>query len=322
MDRLVHADAAGRAERGAGQHAHRAGQHGGFVGEDVAEHVLGDDDVKRGGVADQVHGAGVDEAVFEGDVGVIGREFFGDFAPHAGGVEDVGLVDGGEQAAAGAGGLEAEADDPLDLLLAVGERVHRVALSVLPPAALRLAEVDAAGEFAQHDHVDLFDGFALERGAVGEEGEHLHRADVGEEAEALAQAEDGLLGAHGGGRVVPFGAADGAEEDGVLRAAHFQGFVAQGDAVGVDCGAADGVFAVFEGVVEAPADGGQHAHRFADHFGSDSVARQQRDAEVRHLVSPPCGGGCGRPARPPGARVRGSLNSRGRRSCRSSRRGA
>ena len=95
-------------------------------------------------MADQVHGAGVDEPVFELHVGVVGRDLFGDFAPHATGVEDVGLINGGQQAATGAGGFEAEPHDPLDLVLGVGQGVDGLALAVFLPATLRLAEVDAA----------------------------------------------------------------------------------------------------------------------------------------------------------------------------------
>ena len=36
----------GGTQRGRGQHAEAAGQHGGAVGEDVAEQIVGDDDVE------------------------------------------------------------------------------------------------------------------------------------------------------------------------------------------------------------------------------------------------------------------------------------
>ena len=66
-----------------------------------------------------------------------------------------------------------------------------------------------------------------------------HRAQVGVEAHALAQAEQALLGARrvgvGG---VPFGTADGAEQDRVGGAAGLQHLVGEGGAVGVDRAAA------------------------------------------------------------------------------------
>ena len=62
----------GRAERGRGQHAERARQHGGLVGKHVAEQVVGDDDVELLGVAHQLHGAVVGEDVLELDVRRVG----------------------------------------------------------------------------------------------------------------------------------------------------------------------------------------------------------------------------------------------------------
>ena len=156
--------------------------------------------------------------------------------------------------AAAAGELEGEANDALHFLLGVAERVDGLAAAGVGPAFLGLAEVDAAGELAQDDHVDVLDDVALERGVVGEEGEHLDGADVGKEPEAFAQAEDRLLRPDLGAGLVPLGAADGAEEDGVLFPAEGEVFGAEGGAVGVDGGAADGRFGVGELVAELAAD--------------------------------------------------------------------
>ena len=82
-------------ERGAD--AETAGDLGSLVGEDVAEHVGGDDDVELAGIADQQRRHGVDEALLAGDVGVaLGH------LPRAGEEETVGqpqhvrLVDDGD----------------------------------------------------------------------------------------------------------------------------------------------------------------------------------------------------------------------------------
>ena len=53
------------AERGRRQHAERAGEHGGDVGEHVAEQVVGDDDVELLGPAHELHAAGIGELVLE-----------------------------------------------------------------------------------------------------------------------------------------------------------------------------------------------------------------------------------------------------------------
>ena len=94
VDRFVQ-PARAVAERGRGQQAERAGQHRGLVGQDVAEHVLGDRHVEVARAADQVHRRRVDQHVLELHVGklVAHRRASRDLAPQARGLEHVGLVD-------------------------------------------------------------------------------------------------------------------------------------------------------------------------------------------------------------------------------------
>src|SRR5215510_14471482 len=63
VHRLVEADPPAEARRW--QHAHRSGEDGGLVRQDVPERVLGDDRVEMGRVLDQRHRAVVDEHVLE-----------------------------------------------------------------------------------------------------------------------------------------------------------------------------------------------------------------------------------------------------------------
>ena len=153
-------------------------------------------------------------------------------APQPAGLEHVGLVDAGHPRARGA---EGHPRDPLDLLARVDAGVRG---RVLGPGLL--AEVDPAGQLAHDQQVGALDHLALERAGVIQRRDRLDRAQVGEQAEALAQPEQALLGA-GLGRVggVPFGAADGGQQDRVGGAAGGQRLVGQRGAVGVDRGAAE-----------------------------------------------------------------------------------
>src|SRR5690606_32267489 len=63
VDGLVHAGAV--ADGGGGQHAHGAGDLGGFVGEDIAEKIGGDHHVKAAGIFDEQHGGSIHELVFQ-----------------------------------------------------------------------------------------------------------------------------------------------------------------------------------------------------------------------------------------------------------------
>ena len=69
VDGLVEVDLA--ADGGRRQHAERAGDDAGLVGEDVAEEVFGEHDVEVARDVHQVHGHGVDELMLDGDVGVV-----------------------------------------------------------------------------------------------------------------------------------------------------------------------------------------------------------------------------------------------------------
>jgi len=102
-------------EAGAGEHAEGAGDHGHFVGEDVAEEVFGDEDVEGVGALDHLHGGVVDVKVVEGDIGIEGADFVGGFTPEHGGGEDVRFVNGGETFVAAHGGFESDVENFFDL---------------------------------------------------------------------------------------------------------------------------------------------------------------------------------------------------------------
>ena len=118
------------------------------------------------------------------------------------------------------------------------------------------------------------DALFLQR-AGGDQGRaRPHRAQVGVEAHSLAQAKQALLGARrvgvGG---VPFGAADGAEQDRVGGAAGRQHLVGEGDAVGVDRDAAE------QPLVELElAQGPQQLPRGSNDFRADPVTGQDNYA--------------------------------------------
>ena len=103
-------------EVAAGGQPDAAGHRGGDVGDDVAEEVVGDDDVVAARVGDEEHRGGVDVLVGDRDLGELGRHLLDRPRPQPAGVgEHVGLVDQGEVLArAGDGPLEGVAHHPLD----------------------------------------------------------------------------------------------------------------------------------------------------------------------------------------------------------------
>ncbi len=206
----------------------------------------------------------------------------GDLAPQARRLEHVRLVDRAEvRRAAHAGELACHAHDALDL-------VGVILLGVVGHIAntIALAEVDAARELADDEHVDASDDVGLHRRAVDERVEDLHGAQVRIRAESLPQAEKSLLGADplgiGG---VPLGTADGAQEHRVGLLTHRERFLGKRASRGVDGRAAHQSFLVGECVSALRSNGVQDLLRLRGDLGTDAVARQNGDVILRHACS-------------------------------------
>ena len=135
-----------------------------------------------------------------------------------------------------------DADDALDLGFAVDFGVDAAPAAVghrLDPA--RLAEIDAARQLA-HDHqVEPGDELALQARCVGERLEDHRRAQIGEQVHLLAQLEEAALGLQFERQLLPFRAADRAEQHGVAGERLLQGRFGQRGAVSIVGGTADQV---------------------------------------------------------------------------------
>jgi len=161
VDRFVHAPPLPQAGRG--KHADGTGYHGRLVAEDVAEHVGRHDDVKLGGMGDQLHGAVVHVHVAQLHVG-IGAPFFRHHVPpELGAFQDVGLVHGEETLPPLLRCREGHPGDAPDLLLGIDKRIDPDAPAVFHPDAPGLAEVEVPGEFPDDEDVDASDDLRLQR---------------------------------------------------------------------------------------------------------------------------------------------------------------
>ena len=156
---------AGRVQVGRGGEADPAGDGAGEVGEDVAEEVVGDDDVVARGPLDQVDAGRVDVVVVTAHPGVLGGHLVDGPLPQvAGEGEDVGLVHEGEVMPGSRlrGELEGEADAALDPHAGVDRALggHLVGRALAQEAAL--AGVGTFGVLPDDDEV------AVRRGRAGQ----------------------------------------------------------------------------------------------------------------------------------------------------------
>src|SRR6266436_7058996 len=148
MNGFVETDRA--SDAGGSEQAERSHDSAGLIGEDVAEHVFGEDDVELGGLENERHSGRVHVHVGKLDIGKINGDASDDFAPETRALQNIRLVDREQSAAAGAREFKCDAGDALDLRLTVAHGVERVARAGSALDGARLAEIQSAKQFA-HD---------------------------------------------------------------------------------------------------------------------------------------------------------------------------
>lgn len=265
------------AEAGAGQHAERTGDHGHFIAKDIAEEVFSDEHVEAARRFDELHGGVIDVEMGERHVGVFLGDFDHRLAPEHGIGEHVGFVHAGDVLAAKLGGFERDVGDADDLALFVNHGVDDLNVAIGEcGAAFWLAEIHAAGKFADAEHVKTaFDEVGADRGRGGQGRVADARTEIGEEAKMLAQGQEcTALGLLIGGEFFPLWPTDGAEKDGVAGLAGGDGFGREGLAHGVDGGTADELVVVFKRDAGAGGDGVEDAEGLGHDFGADAVPRE------------------------------------------------
>lgn len=207
-----------------GSEAESTSELGGEVGDDVAEKVIGNDDVELARIADELHGEGVDVKVAGLDVGIFGADGFENALPEvAGEGHSVGFVGHAKTSAFASATanatsvFEGVAKDAFDAFAGIdvflgGDFVGR---SLFEEATG--ANIDAFGVFPEDDEANIVAEAILERGEALVE--QLSGAGVDEEIELKAKAEEDVGSVLIGGDA---GIAESAEEDGVeFIAKHF-----------------------------------------------------------------------------------------------------
>ena len=216
----------------------RAGEHRRLVGEDVAEHVLGDDHVEVGRArrpaASRRCRPACARARRPGNSLARRRSTT---SRHRREVSSTLALSTEVDLAAPARGA---ASNAVRAIRSISATVYAQVSWARSPSRPLVAEVDAAGQLAHDEQVGAGDPLRAQRARVEQRRARPDRAQVGVQAEALAEAEQALLGARrvGVGRV-PLRPADGAEQHGVGVAAGLEHLVGERGAVLVDRGAAD-----------------------------------------------------------------------------------
>ncbi len=182
--------------------------------------------------------------------------------------------------------FEGDAGDALDLERVVDLRVDAALLAVAEvDDLLRLAEIDAAGQFAHDQDVEAFDHLLLQRGGRGERRIADGGTQIGEQLQILAQPQQPGLGPHLVGHRIPFRPADRAEQHRV--GGQRLGHVGFGDrlAMRVIGAAADQAFLGLEAAAELLVHGGDQLLDLGHRLGADAVAGEQEEFLRCHEMS-------------------------------------
>ena len=171
MNRLVHADLAANTRRR--QHADGTREHRRFVAENIAEHIGRHEDVELLRIANQLHGAVIDQDMFQLDAGVafVFVDPRDDLAPQFGDLEHVGFIDRRDFLAPLERRLKRHVRDTFDLRRRVNFGINAPLGAVRKFGhALGLAEINSAGELAHDEKIRALDHFALERRCRSQRG--------------------------------------------------------------------------------------------------------------------------------------------------------
>jgi folate-binding protein YgfZ len=199
VDRFEHRSLSGM-NVAAGGHAKASLQAGGQVGDDVAEHVIRDDDVELAGIADHLQAERVNVHMLRGDLRIFARDFLEHALPQASRVSHgIGLIAHEDLLARRAiepsvvlAILEGMADDTLSTLVRVDVFLDRdfVAGTLFEYAAS--IRVNAFGVFADDDEIDVLRLDILQ--GAERRVEQPDRTDVGVEIHLEAHAKQNLFG--------------------------------------------------------------------------------------------------------------------------------
>ena len=267
-----------RTQRCRRQQPERPHQHGRFVAQDIAEHVLGEDHVERRRLGDQLHRRKVDVQVLQAHVGVVATHPRDHVAPQLRHLEHVSLVDRRHEAAPSARRLEGDPCDPLDLRRGIGERVDGTRL-VAPP---RLPVVQSPRQLAHDQQVDTVEALGFQGRAVGEYGVHGDGTQIRVYPEQRPQREETRFRSQVAGRLIERGVAHRAQQHGIGTLHGGARLGRQRIAGGSHSRGADGKTREGDLHLEALAHRLEHPLRLGDHLGADAVARQDGNRERRH----------------------------------------
>ena len=272
------------AKRGRGQHAERTCQHGGDIGQHVAEQIVSDNDVELLGPAHELHAQRICQHVIELHICIFALvQGADDFVPKHAGFHHIALFRRGHFVTALARQLKSDATDALDFVSVIDLRIDAALLAIAEiDDFFRLAKIDATCQLAHDHNVEAFDNLALERGIIRQSRIADRRAQIGEETQILAQTQQARFRAHIVRHAVPFRTADCAKNDRVAFHRELHVAFADGLAMRIIGRTAHEARLALERGDPLLAKPIGHFDHFGHDFRANAVAGQKKEFVRRH----------------------------------------
>ncbi len=186
-----------------------------------------------------------------------------------------------------AGGFKSDARDTLDLKAVIHLGIKGFLMLTAAFAAFRLAEVDAAGQFAYAENVEAVSSdVGAQRAELFQPLIQFGRAQVAEQFKVFTQRQQrATLWLFRRRQVLPFRTADGAEQDRIRLLASGDGRLRQGSSLTVDGRPANVILAGGNVHGKTLAHGFQYFHRLVHHFRANAITRQNGNMVIlRHYT--------------------------------------
>ena len=219
--------------------------------------------------------------MLECDIGVVARHLVHHPAPEHAVLKHICLVNGGDLLPALEGGFEGDLSNAADFAFPINHGIHCEIFAILALDVFRFAKIKTAGELPHTEHIEAtLDQARVQRRGVGQLGQANGRTQIRKKTEMFAQRqESGAFGLFVGRKRFPLRPSDGPEKNGICRLASGNRLCRQRATGAIDGSSPDQL------VIEFKLNGKFFRDRFEDaqslchHFGADSVACQNGDAE-------------------------------------------
>ena len=275
-------------QAGARQHSDGTGHHARLIGQNVSEHVLGQNHIKLRGILHQLHGAVVNQHVGKLHIRVVLCHLVHHRSPKAGGIQNIRLVHAGHLSSALARNVKGLHGDSADLIFIINQGVNRGAESVFHGGP-SFAEIQPSGQLPHDQQVkSRFAGFLFQRTRVRQFLIQHCGAQIRKQPQLLADGKKPRLRTPVRRKLIPGRGVrvspDGTHQNSITLLCRLDGLLCQRNAVYINGRAAQQNLRIGNLMSVFHRYGVQYLFRFSHNFRTDSIAGNASNVQFHILL--------------------------------------